>query len=300
MPTQNFSLEAGEEHDGADAGAEQGAGNALPKRQFARVITDDPLSLPVELARLISDSRCTDVVALDVRGLSPLSDYLVIGTGTSARQLRSVASEVRGFVQAQGREVYRSSKDDQSTWTIIDCVDVVVHLFEPNMRSHYDLESMWGDAKVIEWKRPGDAQVRAGAPEAEGPDDADDAPMSREALDDSDDQPQARAPRSRAAQVKKKTAKKSPAKKAAAKPAKAKSAKVAKVVKKATKQTAGKAKAAKATGAKKAQIKKAAVKKAPGKMTKKTAKKPAAKVVKKASKKVAKKVSKKPSKKPAR
>lgn len=112
-------------------------------------------ALAIEAARLCNDDKCTDVVVLDVRELSQVTDYIVIGTGTSDRQMRSVLDHIDDMGRAEGFPVFRVSRDDHSVWLLADFVDVVVHLFEPNARAHYDLEMLWGDAPKLDWRRSG-------------------------------------------------------------------------------------------------------------------------------------------------
>jgi ribosome-associated protein len=111
-------------------------------------------SLAIEAARLLSDDKCDEVVVLDVRSLSQVSDYLVIGSGTSDRQMRGTSEDVVRLAESSGHGVYGQSVDDRTTWVVIDCVDVVVHIFEPLTRAHYDLEMLWGEAPRVEWARP--------------------------------------------------------------------------------------------------------------------------------------------------
>ncbi|MEZ6234886.1 MAG: ribosome silencing factor [Phycisphaerales bacterium] len=113
-------------------------------------------ALALEAARLCHDDKCTDVVVLDVRDLSPVTDYLVIATGTSDRQMRSVLDHVEDLGSSMDFPPFKVSRDDGTLWLLADFVDVVVHLFEPNARAHYDLEMLWGDAPRVEWRRPGD------------------------------------------------------------------------------------------------------------------------------------------------
>lgn len=119
--------------------------------------TPDAEVLPIEIARLLGDLKCTDIVILDVRKLSEVQDFLVLATGTSERQIRAVAHQVKHLVEQRAQSVYRTSTDDQATWVVIDCVDLVVHLFEPNARGYYDLEAMWADAPQLPWQRSADA-----------------------------------------------------------------------------------------------------------------------------------------------
>ncbi|MFZ2873260.1 MAG: ribosome silencing factor [Phycisphaerales bacterium] len=107
----------------------------------------------IEAARMLADYQCGDVTVLDFRGRNQVMDFMVIGSGTSATQMRSVLEYVEKLGEKQGFAAYRSSRDERGLWLVLDCVDVVVHLFEPNTRAHYDLEMMWGDAPRVEWER---------------------------------------------------------------------------------------------------------------------------------------------------
>jgi len=101
----------------------------------------------------MADTRSTDVRVLDLRGLSPVCDYMVLATGTSPRQMRTVADDVRELAEERGHRVLGGSTGTGENWTAIDLVDVVVHLFSAEARSYYDLENLWGDAVQVEWKR---------------------------------------------------------------------------------------------------------------------------------------------------
>jgi ribosome-associated protein len=107
---------------------------------------------------MLHDYQCSDVVVLDVRNLSQVTDFIVIGSGTSAIQMRSVLEHVETLGKRLGFPAWRADRDDRSLWLLLDSVDVVVHLFEPNTRAHYDLEMMWGDAPRLSWERPDQAR----------------------------------------------------------------------------------------------------------------------------------------------
>jgi len=119
---------------------------------------DDPRTraFATEAARLLLDDKCHEILVLDVRGLSQITDYIVIGSGTSDRQMRSALDDVAKLGAGQGFTACRTNADERATWLLADFVDVVVHLFEPNTRALYDLEMLWGDADRVEWMRPGD------------------------------------------------------------------------------------------------------------------------------------------------
>jgi len=107
----------------------------------------------IEAAQLLNDYDCEDVRVLDVRDVSPLTHYIVIASGTSDRQLRSLAKQVAGLGEQQGFERYGDDTDAAATWMVADFVEVMVHLFEPATRGHYDLEMLWGDAPEVSWRR---------------------------------------------------------------------------------------------------------------------------------------------------
>lgn len=131
-----------------------------PKRAAAEAAAQ---KFALDAARMLSDDKCTDVIVMDVREKSQLSDFIVIASGTSDRQMRSGAEHLRDLAHEQGHDVFRTNLDEQTTWIVLDCVDVVIHIFEPNQRAFYDLEMLWGDAPRLKWERAGRATAAAAA-----------------------------------------------------------------------------------------------------------------------------------------
>lgn len=134
----------------------------------------------IEAARMLNDYECGDIRVLDVRGTSPLTNFLVIASGTSDRQLRSLAKQVAKLGQEHGLERYGDDKDEAATWLVADFVHVMVHLFEPMTRGHYDLEMLWGDAPPVRWRRPHDQTKQAKHAEHAQADTQDDASDEQE------------------------------------------------------------------------------------------------------------------------
>lgn len=120
--------------------------------------------LAVSAAWSLHGDKCQDVRVLDVRGLSSVADYYVLASGTSDRQMRGAAESAAGLARRLGHEVVRQDIDERTTWVVLDCVDVLVHVFEPSTRAHYDLETMWGDAKEVDWR--GEPGLAAEGPRA--------------------------------------------------------------------------------------------------------------------------------------
>jgi len=111
------------------------------------------LEFAKEAARIAEEMHAEEVLILDLRGLSSVADFFVIGTGTSDRQMRAIADEIEQYGRGVGQKPYGRSGYDSPTWLLIDYVDVVIHLFDPAKRHYYDLELLWGDAPRIEWQQ---------------------------------------------------------------------------------------------------------------------------------------------------
>jgi ribosome-associated protein len=121
-----------------------------------KVTRQDPAcELAVAAARIAHERHCENVVVLDLRGKSPVTNYFVIATGTSARLMRSVAEEICEFGAERGQSVWRQAGMDSSVWIVLDFVYVVVHLFDSEHRAYYDLELIWGDTPHVTWEQPG-------------------------------------------------------------------------------------------------------------------------------------------------
>jgi ribosome-associated protein len=101
-------------------------------------------------AETAADNRGTNIVILDMRELTSVFDYFVLANGTSRRQLHAMSEEIDHALEDQmgdrrlGIEGY-----EESRWILLDYGDVVVHLFEPEMRDYYALEDLWGHAKRV-------------------------------------------------------------------------------------------------------------------------------------------------------
>jgi ribosome-associated protein len=110
----------------------------------------DAREFAIEVARLASHTRCHEVVILDVSGISSVTDYFVIATGTSVRQMRTVCDEAAELGAKVSYKPYHTSGYEGEHWIAIDFVDVVLHIFNQESRMYYDLEGLWGDAQRVQ------------------------------------------------------------------------------------------------------------------------------------------------------
>ncbi len=155
--TRNGTPDETSEHTGGvtpqTVGATASSGARILEPEAARAFA-------IQAAQSLQDDKCTEVVVIDVSGVSPITGFIVIGSGTSARQMRSALENIDEVAQELGTRAYAISADERALWLLADFVDVVVHLFEPNARAHYDLEALWSKGKRVQVpesdrKRPG-------------------------------------------------------------------------------------------------------------------------------------------------
>jgi ribosome-associated protein len=104
------------------------------------------------IANAAADKKAENIVLLDVRGLASFTDFLVIGEGTSDRQVRSMGEHIEAKVaEAKGPRTIGREGYEQGEWVLVDFGEVVVHLFTEDERRAFDLENLWGDAPRLRW-----------------------------------------------------------------------------------------------------------------------------------------------------
>jgi len=110
----------------------------------------EPIDLARKIVDVIVDKKGENIVLLDLRGLSILTDYFVICSGTSERQLDALLAAVREMTKKSlGILPLNIEGDPPSGWILMDYGSVVVHLFAPELRVFYDLEGLWRDGHIV-------------------------------------------------------------------------------------------------------------------------------------------------------
>jgi len=90
-----------------------------------------------------------DIVTLDLRELSPVADFFVLVTGNSAPQLNALAETAKETLIKQGLKLSHAEGIKSAQWVLLDFGDIIVHIFDSEARQYYNLERVWGDAKVV-------------------------------------------------------------------------------------------------------------------------------------------------------
>lgn len=106
------------------------------------------------LCREFADNKkAEDIVVLDVRKLSSVTDYFVIASGSSEPHLRAIVDEIRTRLDDEEGVAPRAVEGKVTgAWVVLDFFDVIVHVMRADARAHYDLESLWGDAPKVKPK----------------------------------------------------------------------------------------------------------------------------------------------------
>ena len=103
------------------------------------------------LCREFADNKkAEDIVILDVRKISSVTDFFVIASGTSEPHLRAIVEEITGKVRDESGQRPRAVDGTaHGAWVVLDFFDVIVHVMRQDVRERYDLEGLWGDAPPV-------------------------------------------------------------------------------------------------------------------------------------------------------
>lgn len=111
------------------------------------ITSEELLAISVKAA---DDKRGEDIMALDVRGISPLADYYVICQGRSEKQVVAITDEIVDEAYKAGVRVKRVEGKDNGKWVLVDLGEVIVHIFHGEERDFYNLEKLWSDAPLVD------------------------------------------------------------------------------------------------------------------------------------------------------
>ena len=111
---------------------------------------ENPLVWIEQIARAVHEKKGNNVVAIDLRGISSITDYMLIADGNVDRHVIALAKEVEERMRVLGYKAAQIEGLQRGDWVVLDYFQVVIHLFIPEMRQKYQLERLWPDGKVID------------------------------------------------------------------------------------------------------------------------------------------------------
>ena len=123
----------------------------------SRPQADESREAALAAARAAASKQAERIAILDVRALIVITDYFLICSGQTERQVRTIVEEVEKALRELDRRPVRREGESEGRWVLLDYVDVVVHAFAEEEREYYDLERLWLDAPRVEIDAPGQA-----------------------------------------------------------------------------------------------------------------------------------------------
>ncbi|MFB4166539.1 ribosome silencing factor [Virgibacillus sp. JSM 102003] len=103
-----------------------------------------------QIANACDDKRAEDIVALDMRDVSLMTDYFLICHGSNERQVQAIARSIKDTMEEKDILIQRLEGYEQARWILVDLGNIVCHVFHKEERSYYNLERLWGDASKVE------------------------------------------------------------------------------------------------------------------------------------------------------
>ena len=104
------------------------------------------------MAKAASDKKALDIAILDMRKIPSVCDYFLIASGTSTTQVRAISDNIIEKLKLKDERVWHIEGEREALWILLDCGDVVAHIFQEDTRRFYELERLWGDVPIKKFK----------------------------------------------------------------------------------------------------------------------------------------------------
>jgi len=117
------------------------------------VATITPRQLALLAAEVCDEKKAKEIVVLDVRKITTISDYFIVCSTSNERQARAIADDMRVRMKDLGKREMGVEGMEDARWVLQDFGDIVLHIFHESQREFYDIEGLWADAKQVRWKK---------------------------------------------------------------------------------------------------------------------------------------------------
>ena len=101
--------------------------------------------LKKEIINTLDSNKALDIVSIDLEGKSSMADFMIIASGTSSRHMQSLSEQVFEKFKNNGIQNCKIEGKDSNDWKLVDGIDLIVHIFNPEKRKFYELEKMWSE-----------------------------------------------------------------------------------------------------------------------------------------------------------
>jgi len=102
-----------------------------------------------KVVEIVEDKKGHDIILLNLKGISMVTDYFLIVTGNTPTQVKAITNHLDEKLPENGIPTLRLEGLPEAKWVLVDCGDLVVHVMTPETREFYNLEHLWGDAEVL-------------------------------------------------------------------------------------------------------------------------------------------------------
>tara|TARA_Y100000591_G_scaffold170511_1_gene147110 strand:- start:2817 stop:3167 length:351 start_codon:yes stop_codon:yes gene_type:complete len=106
---------------------------------------DKSLDLKNKIIKKLDSNKALDIIAIDLEGKSSIADYMIIASGTSSRHIQALSEQVYEELKRNGISNCKIEGKDSNDWKLVDGIDLVIHIFNPEKRKFYELEKMWAE-----------------------------------------------------------------------------------------------------------------------------------------------------------
>jgi ribosome-associated protein len=113
-------------------------------------MTEEPVHVLNIIAQTLFDKKAFNILALDVRGISTLTDYFLIAEGNADKHVIALAKEVVERLKKEGEIPAHVEGLREGDWVVLDYMEIVIHLFKPGVRDKYRLEELWCAGQIID------------------------------------------------------------------------------------------------------------------------------------------------------
>ena len=103
------------------------------------------LDLKKIIIKTLDSNKALDIVSIDLKDKSSIADYMIVASGTSSRHIQSLSEQVLEKFKTNGLKNCKIEGKDSAEWKLVDGIDIVVHIFNPEKRKFYELEKMWSE-----------------------------------------------------------------------------------------------------------------------------------------------------------
>ena len=102
-------------------------------------------NLKREVINILDSNKALDIVTIDLEGKSSMADYMIVASGTSSRHIQALSEQVFEKFKSNGIENCKIEGKNSSDWKLVDGIDLIVHIFNPEKRKFYELEKIWSE-----------------------------------------------------------------------------------------------------------------------------------------------------------